>query len=84
MRKIRDNKSMHTIGNFNAYFENKKVRNSATFCVRGNKMFYLFEGKEIEPSKFESLFPVEIIRAENGKGEMPDKRANWIINQKTY
>lgn len=84
MRKIRDNKAMHIIANFKAYFENQKIRHSATFCIRGNKMFYLFEGKEIQPEKFEALYPIEIIRAENGKGDMPDKRANWIVNQKTY
>lgn len=60
--------------NWQSYNENVRERNRATFVFKPcGFMYYIYEGKRIGRRKFESMFPVELIKADNPKGDNPDK-----------
>lgn len=67
MLKPRRNVGQKPITNFTEYFQNKKARESATFCYRPTGSFYISNGVEIMEEKFEQMYPLKLI-VDNGKG----------------
>lgn len=64
------------ISNLNEVIKNKQIREATPAHVTPEKEFYIYEGKELSPQQFFSLFPIEI-KYYNPKGLGKDGRTNF-------
>lgn len=57
--KLKKNEHIIQIANFEEYFENVKIINSATLCYRRGVLFYIHNRKQIRKDEFEKMFPTD-------------------------
>jgi hypothetical protein len=73
-----------TTTNIQEVVKNKAIRNSYVFTYEpSGKCYYTVNGKKISLGKFNSMYPVDLIK-HNPKGANSDKSRNWINGEKSY
>lgn len=73
------------VTNISNVLASEKKRNDTPFVFNPNgESYYLHEGKEINESQFNRLYPVEKLIKTAYKGENSDKTKNWMHDGKSY
>jgi len=63
--------------NISEYLFNKKARATSTFVYTPERSYYLLDGQEITEQRLESIYPTEIKKIPNVKGDNLDPRSNF-------
>lgn len=77
---------MASKGNYTSQFktnilqvmDNLKTRAKATMLISPKGIFYLLDGQEFTPERFNTLFSTDVRKLPNVKGSGLDGRSNWM------
>ena len=60
------------------YLKNREKRLYTSFVVNSSGHFYMENNVLIPAAEFEKMYPLDVkIKADNGKGENPNRRKTW-------
>lgn len=65
------------------YLNNKRARESATFCYREYGSYYYLNGLIIMPDELERRYPLDLV-PKLPKGGNVDRTKNYLHNAKSY